>query len=174
MVRSWVSEYLCSTCGDRPHFGFGVVGQFLAYRLQDLRHLRACPIDVGSVVEYKCDDGESASRDASALLDARDIGESHLHGSSDVLFHLLRSERRSLGYHLHLVVGDVGSGVERQMNERPHTPHDKGKRGYTHNELVVDGICDEFLKHDIKTPLLFSDYVRRVPPSCLQDRKRCR
>ncbi len=107
--------YLAQTGGYRSHLGVGALGKVLGSPLEHLVHLRACPVDVGIVVEDKRYHGQSAARYAAALLKARYVGKCHLNGRGDVLLHLLRPESRSLGDYLYLVVGDVGCGVEGQV-----------------------------------------------------------
>ena len=100
--------------GGKPHRAFAL-RQYLLGFLQLLAHLLPRPIHVGGIIEDKRDDRQTAAADAPPLRHSRYVRECHLHGSGDELLHLLRSQRRSLRYYLHLIVGDVGGGVKRQL-----------------------------------------------------------
>ena len=140
---------LAQSGSNRPHLGFHIIGQIFLHLGQHLAHLRTCPVDICIVIKDEGDDRESASRDASSLLEFGDVGECHFHRSSNVLLHLLRSERRRLSDDLNLIVGNIWCGIERKMDERNDAPDDKGYRENTHHQLVADGVSNQFLKHNL-------------------------
>ncbi len=165
-----VMVYLAKARGYGSHLRVGVLWQVLHCLAEHLAHLGSCPINVGIVVEDKRYDRQSATRDAASLLKAWDVRQRHLYGRGDILFHLLRAKRRGLGYHLHLVVGDVGRGVEGKVHKRPHAPCHKGQGQHADNELVAYRIVNKFLKHS----LAFNDCARRDRQSWRRDTTRSR
>ena len=141
---------LAKARGYGSHLGVGVLGQVFHGLAEHLAHLRPRPVDVGIVVEDERDDRQAAARYAASLLQARHVGQRHLYGRGDILLHLLRAKRRRLGYHLHLIVGDVGRGVEGKVSERPRAPRHEGQGQHANDELMAYRIVDEFLKHNLR------------------------
>ena len=140
---------LAQSGSNRAHLGFHIFGQILLHLGQHLAHLRTCPVDICIIIKNEGDDRESASRDTSTLLEFGDVGERHFYRSSNVLLHLLRSERRRLGDNLHLIVGNIRRGIEREMDERNDAPDDEGYRENSHHQFVADGVSNQFLKHNL-------------------------
>ena len=140
---------LAQSGSNRSHLGFHIFGQIFLHLGQHLAHLRTCPVDICIIIKNEGDDRESASRDASALLEFGDVGERHFYRSSYVLLHLLCSERRRLGDNLHLIVGNIRRRIERKMDERNDAPDDEGYRENSHHQLVADGVSNQFLKHNL-------------------------
>src|SRR5690606_26986113 len=61
-------------------------------------------------------------------------------------------ERRRGDVHLHLVVGDVGNGVDRKAREPPATD-DRGDERYEQDEpATLDGECDDAVDHGAQWP----------------------
>ena len=68
------------------------------------------------------------------------------------MLHLLGSQRRSLRDDLHLIIGNIWSGIEWKMHQRPDTPYRQGYRKYSNHQFMANGISNKFLKH--KLPFL--------------------
>ena len=140
---------LAQSGSNRSHLGFRILGQIFLHLGQHLAHLRTSPVNIYIIIKDEGDDRESASRDASSLLEFGDVGKRHFYRSSNVLLHLLRSERRRLSDDLNLIVGNIWRRIERKMDERNDAPDDKGYRENSHHQLVADGVSNQFLKHNL-------------------------
>src|SRR5208282_852129 len=75
----------------------------------------------------------------------------HLDGNSDLLLHLFRGAPRPLGNDGHVVVGDVGIGLHRQVVKRHNSPNEQQAGDRQHHKPVVQGVIYEGADHFLFT-----------------------
>ena len=132
---------------DRTEFDFGLGRQRLPNLLQALIHLLAREINAGVVAEHRRHLGKAVARERARVFEGRRTGQDILDLERDLLFHLDRRQRRCDGVDLHLVVGDIRHGIDRQLVERPDTER-AGNRGQQHDEpAITDRQVEDFLDH---------------------------
>ncbi len=111
-----VLEDLAEAAGNGPQFRLSQ-----GLRNGDLRQtfgdLLACPVHIGGVVEHDGDEREPEAAEAALLDDPRHVARGLLDGEGDQALDVTRPQGRAHGDHLHLVVGDVGYGVDRQLGD---------------------------------------------------------
>ena len=106
---------------NRPHpdvdarrkAGLGVV--------DPLRHQLPREVDVGAVGEHRRDLREAVPRKRPRRFQSRYSRERGLQRDGDLLLDLDRRKRRRDGVDLHLDVGHVRNGVDRELRQRPET-----------------------------------------------------
>ena len=101
-----------------PDLGSAPGGRLAADFGQALVDLLAREIDVGALGEHGGDLREAVARQRARAFEARRAGKRGLDREGDLLLDLDRRKRRRDGVDLHLVVGDVGNGVDRQLCQR--------------------------------------------------------
>ena len=89
---------------------------------------------------------EADSPDTS-FLDVHHVAHGYLDGEGDELFHFLRGQRGRDGDNLHLIVGDVGYGIDGQCQHGVDAARQEQQRGQGHEELLSDGEMYDFCKH---------------------------
>ena len=132
---------------DRPHPRLGARRQARRGLEQPLADLLAREVDVGALAEDRRDLREAVARERARVFQARDAGERGLDRERDLLLDLDRRQRRRDGVDLHLVVGDVGHGVDRQPRQR--TGAERGRDGAERDDepAAADGEIDDALDH---------------------------
>ena len=152
-----VLEDLAEAAGNRAQFR---LSQGLRYG--DLRQsfgdLLARPVHVGGVVEHDGDEREPEAAEAALLDDAGHVARGLLDGEGDQALDVAGAQRGAHGDHLHLVVGDVGHGVDRQLGDVVGAKADEAEDQKPDDELLLDGECDDAVQHGydplrLRTPL---------------------
>jgi len=125
----------------------GAGRQRLARLGQALAHLRAREVDVDRVAEHGRHLREAVARERARRLEAGDAREGRLDRERDLLLDLERRERRGERVDLHLVVGDVRDGVDRQVHERPRAHDRRRQREQEHDLAPVDREPEDGFEH---------------------------
>ncbi len=158
-------EDLAQAGGGRPHGRLQALGQARLGALQALVHELACEPDVGAVPEHHGDLGQPVLRERTGLLQAGQAAHHGLDREGDALLDLERRIARRGGVDLHLDVGDVGHGVDRQAPIAVDAQAAQAKDGEDHQHAAGDDEGNEFIEHGRP----FSGRARlrpcRAPPS---------
>ena len=133
--------------GDRPHLGVHALGQVFLRGPQPLGDLLAREVDVGLFSEDGRDLGEAVAAERAGIFEAGDAGERGLDREGDLLLDLIGRERRGDDVDLHLVVGDVGNGVDRQLAQRADPEQCRGDGEKQDEPALLDGEGDDASDH---------------------------
>ena len=105
--------------GDRAHLRVAHArGNALAGLLQPLVNQRSRPVDVGALFEGHGHGGEAKAADRADFFHPRQAAHRVLDRKGNELLDFDWAEGGREGQHLHLHVGQVGHGVERQAGHR--------------------------------------------------------
>ncbi len=130
---------------DRPHGGFAVAfGDGVARFGKAFADELASPVDVGAFVEDDGDDGEAEFGDGSDLFDFGEAAHGGLDGERDELLDLFGRESGGIGEDLDLDVGDVGDGVDGELDEGVDADGGDEQPEDNDEEAVVEGEIDDF------------------------------
>ena len=143
-----VQEDLAQTGGDRPHRRFHAGRQTATYLLQALVDQVARKVDVRPVFEHHRELRQSVARKRARVGQLRQAAHREFDRVGDALLHLQRRIARCRYVDLHLHVGDVRHGIDRQplivpdaqRHQRQHQRHDQ--------TTVADCKLQQGLKHD--------------------------
>ena len=140
-------EDLAEAGGDRPHRGLDAGRQLLARLLEALVDELAGEVDVRAVLEDDRDLRQAVARERARVVESRQAGHRGLDREGDALLDFERRVAGRLGVDLHLDVGDVRHGVDRQAlvvvdAERGHAEH-----GGEHQPALVDGEPKNAVEH---------------------------
>ena len=105
------------------------------------------PVDVGPLVEDDRHHRDPELRDRADLLDVGQAAHRPLDRERQERLDLQRAERRGLGDHLHLHVGQVGHRVDRQVQRRVDAHPRDQERAHDHQEAVSQRRFDEGVQH---------------------------
>ena len=114
-----VHEDLAQAGGDRAHLRLEARGQLRLDLLQAFAHLLAREVQVGAVLEHHGHLRQAVARDRTRVVQSRQAGHRGLDREGDALLGFQRRIAGRLGVDLHLDIGDVGRGVDRQLGEAP-------------------------------------------------------
>ena len=112
-----------------------------------LRHLVAGPVHVRLVGKHDGDHREAKAGKRAHLLHVGDGGNGLLDGKGHEPLHVRRAQRGGLGDDLHLVVGDVGHGINGQVRHRVAAPRYQRQREQANEQLVGDGKLNDTVEH---------------------------
>ena len=132
---------------DRPHFGVHALGKVFLRSPQPLGHLLSGKVDIGLFIKYGRDLGEPVAAERTSIFKAGDAGERGLDRERDLLLDLIGGEGRSDDVDLHLVVGDVGNGVDRELAQRADAEQSRGDREKQDKPALLDGEGDDATDH---------------------------
>ena len=104
---------------DRAHRRLGAGRQLVLGLLDALVDELAGEVDVGAVLEDDRHLAEAIARQRAGVFQPRQAAHRGLERKGDALLDLQRRVARRHGVDLHLHVGDVGHGVDRQAREVP-------------------------------------------------------
>ena len=96
-------------------------GQAIAQRLEPFEHQLAREVIVHAVFEDDRDRAQTDLRDGAHFLESRQTAHLHFDRAGDELFDFGRRHATCGREHLHLHVGHVGKGVDRNLLQREHT-----------------------------------------------------
>jgi hypothetical protein len=102
-----------------PILGSAPGGRLLRISSRRFVDLLAGEIDIGLLAEHCGHLREAVARQRASVFEARRAGESGLDAEGDLLFDFDGRERVRDGVDLHLVIGDVRHGVDRNARKRP-------------------------------------------------------
>ena len=132
---------------DRTELDLGLGRKRLPDFLQTFIHLLPREVDAGLVAEDRRHLGKAVAGERARVFEGRGAGQDIFDLERDLLFHLDRRQRRCDGIDLHLVVGHVRDGIDRQLVERPDAKG-AGDGGQQHDEpAVTDRKVEDFLDH---------------------------
>ena len=134
---------------DRPHARHGSRRQVLFRLHQTFIDLLAGKIDVDLIVEDGGYLREAVARKRSRVFKPGDAGERGLERKGDLLFDVIGRERGGDRIDLHLNIGDVGHGVDRQLGHRPAAEGGSGKGEQHHKPALVNRKGKNARDHDI-------------------------
>ena len=109
-------------------FGDTFRGEFVHGVLQSLANELARAINVGALLENERDLRQAELGERPQLDHSGNAGHLHFERKGDELFDFLRGEALDLGVDLHLDVGDVRHGIDRQATGRPETGRPAARR----------------------------------------------
>ncbi len=81
------------------------------------------------------------------MLQIREAVHHDFDGNGDLLFHFLRGPSGPLRDHLHIVIGDVGIRLDRQVLEGDRTPHEKQNGDGYDEKTIAQGESDNSADH---------------------------
>ncbi len=142
-----VHEDLAEAGRDRAQLRIQAVGNLRFDLLQAFGDLLAGEVDVGAVLEDHGHLREPVARQRAGLLHRRQAGHHRLHRVGDALFGFQRRVTGGRGIDLHLDVGDVRGGIDRQLGEAPAADDDQHQRQGHHQPAMGDGGAEDALKH---------------------------
>src|SRR3546814_297965 len=114
-------EDLAEPCRDRPHLGLDAFGKLAFHLLNAFVDELAREIDVGSVLKHDGHLAEAIARNRAGVVEVRDTRDGSLDGEGDALLGLEWRIAFGLGVYLHLHIGDVRHGINRQTKSAPDT-----------------------------------------------------
>ena len=140
-------------------------GQLILHLLDALVDELAREIDVGAVLEHDRDLAQPVARERARIGELRQAAHRGLDRKRDALLDLERRIARRAGVDLHLHVGDVRHGVDRQAREivgaegreaEHHEDHQpslldrEGENGIDHGSVLMRrrGLADLGLDHE--------------------------
>jgi hypothetical protein len=109
-----VQKNLAQTGRDRPHLRLYATRQLTLGLLQALVDQIAGPVDVGAVFEHHRHLRQAVARQRTGVFQLRQAGDRNLDQIGDALFDFERRIAGCRGIDLHLHIGDVRHGVDRQ------------------------------------------------------------
>ncbi len=141
-------ENFAEAGGNRPHHRFGALGQLLLGDLQPLVDQLPGEEQVGTVLENHRDLRQPRTRQRTGLFQRRQTGHGGFNREGDALLGFQRREPGGAGVDLHLDIGDVGHGVDRQflITGDPEAGHEQN--GEQHDNALLDGKLDQAFEHE--------------------------
>ncbi len=121
----------------RPDLRRDALRQAAGSRAQIFEHARACPVDVGAVLEDHIHVGRAEHREAAHHLGARHRQHRGGERIGDLVLDHLWRLARVVGVDDHLHVREVGQRVERGVLDRVETAADQEQRGQQHQEDIA-------------------------------------
>ena len=134
-----VEEDFAQARRNRPQCGFHIVRQPAARLLQPLVDEIAGEVEVSAFLENDCDVGQSVARQRAAVFQTRQAGDGRLDGHGDALLDFQRRVAGRLRIDLHLHVGDVGDGINRQALVVVDAECHEGEHQHHHDAATGDG-----------------------------------
>ena len=134
-----VVEDFAETGRDGRELGERAGGQPFQHALQPLGHELAGAIDVGAVLELKGHLRQAELGDGTHFLDGGQTGQFEFDGLRDELLRFLGGERGDFGVDLHLHAGDVWHGVNGQVEGRPESHAQQGRRAEQDDGALAQG-----------------------------------
>ena len=114
-----VEKDLAKAGAERREVGLDAVGQAVLGLGQALCDLLTGKIDVGAVGEYSRDLAEAVPREGPRHFKAGNAGQCRFDGESDLFLDVDRPQRGHECTDLHLSIGDVWHGIDRQLSDLP-------------------------------------------------------
>ena len=142
-----VHEDLAHAGGNGTHLRFQVGRQLRFHLLDTLGHLLPGEVQIGAVLEHHRDLRQPVARDRAGVVQARQAGQRGLDREGHALLGLQRRVTRELRVDLHLDVGNVRRGIDRQVGEAPHAQGNESQGERQHQPAVPDGEADDFPEH---------------------------
>ncbi len=147
-------DHLGKRRDDRRQPAIGAGGELIAYVLQTLVHLGACPEDVGAVGELERHQRDGIAR---RRADAHEIGNAAHHDFNRIgnpLFEFLGRQTGRAHRHQDLNRRHVGKGVDRQLLVGRRPPGCETQRGDEDEQTPPQGDVDESGEHGLlRVPL---------------------
>ncbi|MNJ21356.1 hypothetical protein D3C77_157060 [compost metagenome] len=153
-------EDLAKAGRDRAHGRFNAFRQLFTRLLQALVDQLPGEEQVGALLEDHRHLRQPRTRQRTGLFQPRQAGHRGFDGEGDALLGFQRRKARGLGVDLHLDVGDVRHGIDRQLliAGNPQTGHQQHCQ--QHHQALLDGKLYEAFEH-VRFPV--SGRVRRWP-----------
>ena len=130
---------LAQSGGDRHQLGRSQLGRNLARHHLNLLVDQLTGIQRGHVLlENHRHERQPETRHRANLLDIHHVAHGYLDREGNELFHLLWSQRGRHGDNLHLVVGDVGYGIDGQRQHGVDASRQKQQRSQGYKQLPSD------------------------------------
>ena len=114
-----VEEYFAKTGAERRKVRLNAIGQAVLGLGQALCDLLTGKIDVGAVGEYSRDLAETVAGEGPRHFKAGNAGQCRFDGESDLFLDVDRPQRGHECTDLHLSIGDVWHGIDRQLSDLP-------------------------------------------------------
>ncbi len=156
---------------DRPHGRARAGGKPIVGRRQAFRDLLAREIDVDAIGEDRRHLREAVARERPRVLQTRNPGERGFDRERHLLLDLDRAECGRRRVDLHLAIGDVGHGVDRQVAEGNHAERGDGRDQRHDRGAMANGKPENAFEHRAPqcswpaSPLASSAFTRNEPPS---------
>ena len=141
-----VHEDLAEARRDRPHRGLDSGRQLRAHLLDALVDELPREIDIDTILEDDRHLREPVTGDRAGATQPGQACHGGLHRERDALLGLERRVARGLGIDLHLDIGDVRYGVDRQAAIVVESDHRHHERGQKHEPPVADRALQQPLK----------------------------
>ena len=147
----------------RPDRCVGVTpaGSRDAARVEEFQHARARPVDVGAVLEDDVDERDAEERKPAHHLGFRHRQHRRGQRIGDLVLDHLRRLSRIFGVDDDLRVGEIGDGVERQVQQRIEPGSDGEAGAEQHQQQVARRPGDEAGDHCSALPLSREALQRR-------------
>ena len=135
------------TAGVRAKLWLHALGHVGLKIIQPLQH--ACPreVSVHALLEDDCDERETEHRGRAHVLDARKPLQTGRKRERHLILDLLRAAAHPIGIDKHLIFREVGNGVHRRLEHRPHAKCDEHQRAAKHEEAVLQTPPDDAGNH---------------------------
>ncbi|CRR38506.1 hypothetical protein PAERUG_E15_London_28_01_14_08936 [Pseudomonas aeruginosa] len=141
-------QHLAEAGGDRRQHRRRTIGQVFRCLAHAFGHLLAGEVDVGGIGEDRGDLREAIARQRTRGGQAGNAGQRGFQRIGHLPFDLLRGQRRGHRVDLHLAVGDVRHGVDRQLAQLEQA-HGGDQRRHEHHQPAVAHRCfNDQLEHD--------------------------
>ena len=127
------------------HLRLQVIRQ--GYLRQSFEHFLAVPIIVRLVVEYEHEAGKTKQRIGPKMLQMRNAVHLNLDRNRDLLFDLFGSAPRPLRNNLHVVVGDIGVGFDRQIMKGESAPPKQKNCPNNDDKAIIQSKIDQSTNH---------------------------
>ena len=133
--------------GIRPKGGGNTLGQAFLRLVEVLQHPRACPVEVGIVLEQHINEGVAEERVAAHCLRPRH----REHGGGQRVGHLVLDNLRCLPGEAcaddDLGVGQIRQCIQRRVAQRPDAQGGDEQGGQQYQEAVADRPVDQARDH---------------------------
>ena len=160
-----VVKNLAKARADGCEFREDAGGQEFERALQALGDELARAVDVGVVFELKRDLRETELRDRAHLFDPGQAGEFEFEWLGDELFGFFGGEGGDLRVDLHLHAGDVGHGVDRQMQRGPEAGAEQSDREEGDDGALTQGKFEDAVNHGAGVALTRETALKSRPVS---------
>ena len=135
-----------------PSVGTTPAGSCLGDEVQPLQNAGARKIKVDIVIEDDEDHREAEGRRRAHDLHARQALQVDSERIGDLVLDLLRAAALPVGEDDHLVVAQIGNGVDRSAEHRPQTPARDSNPKHDNDELIFQREFDETINHGKALP----------------------
>ena len=156
---------LAQAGGNRTEYRRNAFRQARADFEQALHDQLAGEIDVGLVIEDQGDQRQAGLVQRSHFLQTGQAGHRHFQRHGGKTLDFLRRTARGFGGNLHLNVGDVREGIDRQLLRRIQAKEKEDRGNDRDDQALLERRTDEGLDHDPSISLRLRSLFRWKAPS---------